>query len=127
MVRRIAALVVILTIALASGAVAARSGVYRGVTNEKGLIRLTVRHNHVVHVFFDVTFFGRNCVVAGASRSTSVPIKHNRFRVTVIAGQGKIDVRLTGRFTGGRVTGTLNGTYGDTVCTTGNTTYKAYQ
>lgn len=125
MIRMIAVLAIALTIGLAGVAAAAGSGVYRGVTNEKGLIRLTVRHDRVIRVRFAVTFFGTHCVFAQASAKTSAAIRHNRFRATVRTEHGKIAVRLTGRFRRRRVTGTLTGTYGGPACKTGTTTYQA--
>lgn len=127
MIRRIVALAAALSIALAGVAAATASGVYRGVTSTKGLIRLTVRHDRLVQVFFGVTFFGSHCAVAGGDGSTSVPIRHNQFRVTVLVRHTKIDVSLTGHFTGRRVTGTLTGTDGGPACNTGKTTYEAFR
>jgi hypothetical protein len=124
-IRTIAVLAAVLTLALAGVAAAAGSGVYSGVTSEKGLIHLTVRHNRVVHVQFAVTFFGTHCAFTGASAKTSVPIRHNRFRVTIRARHGKIVVRLTGHFRRWRVTGTLSGSYGGPACKTGKTAYRA--
>jgi hypothetical protein len=124
-IRAIAVLATVLTLALAGVAAAAGSGVYSGVTSEKGLIHLTVRHNRLVRVHFVVTFFGTHCAFTGASAKTSAPIRHNRFRVTVRARHGKIVVRLTGHFRHRRVTGTLSGTYGGPACKTGKTTYQA--
>jgi hypothetical protein len=124
-IRMIAVLATLLTLTLAGAAAAAGSGVYNGVTSEKGLIHLTVRHNRVVHVRFAVTFFGPDCVFGGASAKTSARIRRDRFRVTVRPGHGKFVVRLTGHFRGRRVTGTLNGTYRGPACNTGKTTYQA--
>jgi hypothetical protein len=122
--RRIATLTAVLSLAMAGWAGAAESGVYAGVTSMKGVIRLTVRHQRLVRAFFEVTFFGSNCAVTGGYGNTSVPIRHNRFRVVVYVRHTKIDVHLTGHFTGSRVTGTLNGTDG-AGCKTGKTTYQA--
>jgi hypothetical protein len=127
MMRKILVLAAVLAISLTGAATAAQSGVYRGFTSEKGLIRLTVRNNHLANVYFAVTFFGSDCAVAGAQGRAWVPITRNAFRVTVHAGRGKIDVHLTGHFTGRRVNGTLSGTYGGPACKTGNTTYQAWR
>jgi hypothetical protein len=125
MVGRITLLTFVLAVALASVATAADSGVYHGVTSEKGLVKLTVRRDRLVYVSFQVTFFGAGCAVTGAKGRTSVPIRHDRFGVTVHADHGRLDVHLTGHFRGRRVTGTLSGTDGGPACNTGKTTYEA--
>ncbi len=122
---RMAALVVVLSLSVAGVAAAAESGGYAGVTSTKGLVRLTVKHDRVVYVSFTVPFFGADCGLAGGHGKISVPIRHDRFHVTLHAGHASIEtVRLTGKFSGPRVSGTLSGTYGGPACTTGKTSYS---
>jgi hypothetical protein len=116
MIRRIGALAIAGTLALAGVAWAAAAGTYSGKTSQpKGTISLKVSGGKIVHVSFaDGTGHGSGCSSFGAAqpqfpvnfKSHITITKHGTFSTTASPRSEEV-FKLTGRFSGKKATGSF--------------------
>ena len=127
MLRRIVVLGSVLAVALAAVASAASSGLYKGKTNQKLQISVKVSDGKVVKVDY-VAGYG-SCGEFIGTDKVKIAIKGNKFSATVHPNSETVD-KLSGRFKGQKVTGTLQSTVTTggihpTTCRSGKVTFSA--
>lgn len=104
MLRRIVVLGAALSMAMATVASAASSGVYVGNTSQKLKIRVKVSNGHVQKVTY-VAQYG-SCGEFDGADNVKIVIKDNKFNATVHPNSETVD-RLSGTFTGQKLSGSL--------------------